>query len=329
MSLILAGVTACTLLGSFSVQASEETASSADSTDSSAKTTTIGVAISSSTDTFGSQVKKLIDEAARVLDVSVNYCDHGDTASLVQEAPQMLIDSGCQGIVMVGADDSAMETALTACGNSRVYLAQAIGSISPSDGAVYQAAETSPWYIGAVDAAENLSDESGAESAAVQAESTVSASSSPAAAGTDQTAAGTAAAAAGTSAGTALTAYPTHRNGEFVEPLYAFLMVYSALRDVFCRAAAVFRRGNQGAGRRESGRSGEVGGQPLGRGREGPGGIPGVEGVLTAQKKSGTRHDPAGAGAESLRRPRFSGAPACITMCPYGPPWSRAIRPAA
>lgn len=229
MSLILAGVTACTLLGSFSVQASEETTSSADSTDSSAKTTTIGVAISSSTDTFGSQVKKLIDEAARVLDVSVNYCDHGDTASLVQEAPQMLIDSGCQGIVMVGADDSAMETALTACGNSRVYLAQAVGSISPSDGAVYQAAETSPWYIGAVDAAENLSDESGAESAAVQAESTVSASSSPAAAGTDQTAAGTAAAAAGTSAGTAMTAYQTHRNGEFVEPLYAFLMVYNAL----------------------------------------------------------------------------------------------------
>ena len=60
----------------------------------------IGVSIWSSTDVLGSQCKKMLDEAAKALDVKLQYVDQGHVSEKVTASVETLAAAGCQGIII-------------------------------------------------------------------------------------------------------------------------------------------------------------------------------------------------------------------------------------
>ena len=111
----------------------------------------IGVAIWSSTDGFGSQCKRILDEAAAALDVQIQYVNHGYAAGKVEQSVEQLSAyAGCQGIIVCASTDEEMASAIKICEENGTYLAQFFGSVSKeSSPDVYQAAVDSDRYIGA------------------------------------------------------------------------------------------------------------------------------------------------------------------------------------
>ena len=57
----------------------------------------IGVSIWSSTDVLGSQCKKILDEAAKALDVEVQYVDQGHVSEKVTASVEQLAAAGIDG----------------------------------------------------------------------------------------------------------------------------------------------------------------------------------------------------------------------------------------
>ena len=111
----------------------------------------IGVSIWSSTDVLGSQCKKILDEAAKALDVDVQYVDQGHVSEKVTASVEQLAAAGCQGIIICNSSDTEMTSAIKTCNDNKVYLAQFFRIISEENSAdIYQAAKDSPYYIGAV-----------------------------------------------------------------------------------------------------------------------------------------------------------------------------------
>ncbi len=66
----------------------------------------IGVSIWSSTDVLGSQCKKILDEAAKALDVEVQYVDQGHVSEKVTASVEQLAAAGCQGIIICNSSDT-------------------------------------------------------------------------------------------------------------------------------------------------------------------------------------------------------------------------------
>lgn len=111
----------------------------------------IGVSIWSSTDVLGSQCKKILDEAAKALDVDVQYVDQGHVSEKVTASVEQLAAAGCQGIIICNSSDTEMTSAIKTCNDNKVYLAQFFRVISQENSAdIYQAAKDSDYYIGAV-----------------------------------------------------------------------------------------------------------------------------------------------------------------------------------
>ena len=111
----------------------------------------IGVSIWSSTDVLGSQCKKMLDEAAKALDVDIQYVDQGHVSEKVTASVEQLAAAGCQGIIICNSSDTEMTSAIKTCNDNKVYLAQFFRVISEENSAdIYQAAKDSPYYIGAV-----------------------------------------------------------------------------------------------------------------------------------------------------------------------------------
>ena len=111
----------------------------------------IGVSIWSSTDVLGSQCKKILDEAAKALDVEVQYVDQGHVSEKVTASVEQLAAAGCQGIIICNSSDTEMTSAIKTCNDNKVYLAQFFRVISEENSAdIYQAAKDSDYYIGAV-----------------------------------------------------------------------------------------------------------------------------------------------------------------------------------
>ena len=101
----------------------------------------IGVSIWSSTDVLGSQCKKMLDAAAKALDVEVQYVDQGHVSE----------KAGCQGIIICNSSDTEMTSAIKTCNDNKVYLSQFFRVISEENSPdIYQAAKDSEYYIGAV-----------------------------------------------------------------------------------------------------------------------------------------------------------------------------------
>ena len=111
----------------------------------------IGVSIWSSTDVLGSQCKKMLDAAAKALDVEVQYVDQGHVSEKVTASVEQLAAAGCQGIIICNSSDTEMTSAIKTCNDNKVYLAQFFRVISKKDSAdIYKAAKDSAYYIGAV-----------------------------------------------------------------------------------------------------------------------------------------------------------------------------------
>ena len=111
----------------------------------------IGVSIWSSTDVLGSQCKKMLDAAAKALDVDVQYVDQGHVSEKVTASVEQLAAAGCRGIIICNSSDTEMTSAIKTCNDNKVYLAQFFRVISKEDSAdIYKAAKDSAYYIGAV-----------------------------------------------------------------------------------------------------------------------------------------------------------------------------------
>ena len=111
----------------------------------------IGVSIWSSTDVLGSLCKKMLDEAAKALDVKLQYVDQGHVSEKVTASVETLAAAGCQGIIICNSSDTEMTSAIKTCNDNKVYLSQFFRVISEENSPdIYQAAKDSEYYIGAV-----------------------------------------------------------------------------------------------------------------------------------------------------------------------------------
>ncbi|MEE3481310.1 MAG: sugar ABC transporter substrate-binding protein [Lachnospiraceae bacterium] len=111
----------------------------------------IGVSIWSSTDVLGSQCKKIIDEAAKALDVDVQYVDQGHVSEKVTASVEQLAAAGCQGVIICNSSDTEMTSAIKTANDNKMYIAQFFRMINKDDNPdIYKAAQDSPYYVGAV-----------------------------------------------------------------------------------------------------------------------------------------------------------------------------------
>ena len=118
---------------------------------SEAKKIKIGVSIWSSTDTLGSQCKRILDAAAKALDVQVMYVDQGHISENVTNSAETLSAAGCDGIIICNSASAEMTSVINTCNKNKVYVAQFFRVISqetnPNEFAL---AQKSPYYVGAV-----------------------------------------------------------------------------------------------------------------------------------------------------------------------------------
>ena len=111
----------------------------------------IGVSIWSSTDTLGSQCKRILDAAAKALDVNIMYVDQGHISEQVTASAETLCAAGCDGIIICNSASAEMTSVINTCTKNKVYCAQFFRIIDPKTNPnEYALANKSPYYIGAV-----------------------------------------------------------------------------------------------------------------------------------------------------------------------------------
>lgn len=111
----------------------------------------IGVSIWSSTDALGSLSKNILDKAAGILGVKLNYVDQGHVSEQVTASIETLCAAGCQGIIVCNSADSEMQACISTCDQNQVYLAQFYRIINEENSPdVYATAQNSQYYVGAV-----------------------------------------------------------------------------------------------------------------------------------------------------------------------------------
>ncbi len=111
----------------------------------------IGVSIWSSTDALGSLSKNILDKAAGILGVKLNYVDQGHVSEQVTASIETLCAAGCQGIIVCNSADSEMQACISTCDQNQVYLAQFYRIINEEASPdVYATAQNSQYYVGAV-----------------------------------------------------------------------------------------------------------------------------------------------------------------------------------
>ena len=111
----------------------------------------IGVSIWSSTDALGSLSKNILDKAAGILGVKLNYVDQGHVSEQVTASIETLCAAGCQGIIVCNSADSEMQACISTCDQNQVYLAQFYRIINEQNSPdVYATAQNSQYYVGAV-----------------------------------------------------------------------------------------------------------------------------------------------------------------------------------
>ena len=111
----------------------------------------IGISIWSSTDTLGSEVKRLIDAAAEALDVEVQWVDQAHISEQVTASAETLAMADCDGMIICNSSSSEMGSVIKTCNDNEMYVAQFFRVIDP---AAYPdedaAAKASKYYVGAV-----------------------------------------------------------------------------------------------------------------------------------------------------------------------------------
>ena len=149
MRKLLSTVVAIALLGTALVSCSKKQGGTKASSED--KKIKIGVSIWSSTDTLGSQCKRIVDAAAKALDVQVMYVDQGHISENVTSSAETLSAAGCDGIIICNSASAEMTSVINTCTQNKVYCAQFFRIISeetnPNE---YALACKSPYYVGAV-----------------------------------------------------------------------------------------------------------------------------------------------------------------------------------
>jgi len=111
----------------------------------------IGVSIWSSTDTLGSQCKRILDAAAKALDVDIMYVDQGHVSEKVTASAETLAAAGCNGMIICNSASAEMNAVINTCTKNKMYVAQFFRIINkaanPNE---YALACKSPYYVGAV-----------------------------------------------------------------------------------------------------------------------------------------------------------------------------------
>ncbi|MDC7126371.1 MAG: substrate-binding domain-containing protein [Spirochaetales bacterium] len=111
----------------------------------------IGVSIWSSTDTLGSQCKRILDAAAEALDVDIMYVDQGHISEQVTASAETLCAADCDGMIICNSASSEMTSVINTCNENQVYCAQFFRVIDPeANPNEYAIANKSPYFIGAV-----------------------------------------------------------------------------------------------------------------------------------------------------------------------------------
>ena len=112
----------------------------------------IGVSIWSSTDTLGSECKRIIDAAAEALgDVEVQYVDQAHISEQVTASAETLAMADCDGIIICNSASAEMGSVIKTCEDNEVYVAQFFRVIDPeANPDEYAQACASPYYVGAV-----------------------------------------------------------------------------------------------------------------------------------------------------------------------------------
>ena len=150
MKKLLSVLLSAALIGGAFVSCSKsESKAKASSSDS--QKIKIGVSIWSSTDTLGSQCKRIIDAAAKALDVQVMYVDQGHISENVTNSAETLSAAGCDGIIICNSASAEMTSVINTCSQNKVYVAQFFRAINqetnPNEFAL---AQKSPYYVGTV-----------------------------------------------------------------------------------------------------------------------------------------------------------------------------------
>ena len=111
----------------------------------------IGISIWSSTDTLGSECKRIIDAAAAALGVQTQWVDQAHISEQVTASAETLALAGCDGIIICNSASAEMGSVIKTCDENEVYVAQFFRAIdkdaNPDE---YAQATASKYYVGAV-----------------------------------------------------------------------------------------------------------------------------------------------------------------------------------
>ena len=111
----------------------------------------IGISIWSSTDTLGSECKRLIDRAAEVLGVEVQWVDQAHISEKVTASAEELALGDCDGIIICNSASAEMASVIKTCDENEIYVAQFFRVINENDNPEeYAQAKASKYYVGAV-----------------------------------------------------------------------------------------------------------------------------------------------------------------------------------
>ena len=111
----------------------------------------IGISIWSSTDTLGSEVKRMIDSAAETLGVETQWVDQAHISEQVTASAETLALADCDGIIICNSASAEMGSVIKTCDENEMYCAQFFRVIdeeaNPDE---YKQACESPYYVGCV-----------------------------------------------------------------------------------------------------------------------------------------------------------------------------------
>lgn len=160
LALVLVAILTLSLVACGGGNNSSSTAAGSDSTASVSSTAStkgsddrilIGVSIWSSTDTLGSQCKRIIDAAAKALDVDVMYVDQGHISEQVTASAETLAAAGCDGIIICNSASAEMTSVINTCNEYEMYVSQFFRVIDEATNpAEFALANSSPYYVGSV-----------------------------------------------------------------------------------------------------------------------------------------------------------------------------------
>lgn len=111
----------------------------------------IGVSLWFTEADMGSESRKMLDKAAEVLGIELEYIDHGFDPEVVGSVVDTFCEDGCQGIIFNNPSDTDMTAAIDTCEKNGVYLVQAFKMIDQeTNPEIYEKAKASEYCIGGV-----------------------------------------------------------------------------------------------------------------------------------------------------------------------------------